>query len=110
MKHLNTQIQISDPNYQGLPELLGTLVMKCANHDATSNVFVESGDDNGKYYNVTVESGDVASLWPELKEVVCGSHESDVRCIVTCQGEDEWDDYRLLYHFDESEIIDATGF
>lgn len=78
--------------------------MKGSDHEATEAVSVTSGDDSGAYYNLTIESENVGLLWRLIRDQVVASQ---IRMIVTCEGEDGWNDYLLLHHFDDSEVVDT---
>lgn len=105
MKTLNIQIQDGIPPLENLPLLLGKIAQIGSDHEATEAVSVASGDDSGAYYNLTIESKDLGALWPLLRDEVAANHQ--IRIIVTCEGEDGWNDYLLLYHYDKSEVVDT---
>ena len=72
---------------------------------------VDSGLKNGRFINVNIETSDVASLWKMVRSTL-GLGTADKSpfseaAIVVCEGEDGWNDYRLLHHFDGAEQVDT---
>jgi hypothetical protein len=55
-------------------------------------------------------SESLAGLWTEIKgQVFTGTHLSNWLAevaIVVCEGEEGWDDEKLLWHFDHGETLD----
>ena len=70
-------------------------------------VDVERGDDDVPYINVNIYTDEMVSLW----SAVCFEIESKPSLasatIVCCEGENGWDDYFLLHHFDGDEAVDT---
>ncbi len=109
MKCLSIQIQ---PQLCGLPDVAGlvdTLVANARSHSSTVNVSVTTGDDNGPYTNINIDSDDVAQLWTSIRRVIINDSALSAGAIACCEGDNGWDDYLLLYHFDNSESIDAIS-
>ncbi len=73
---------------------------------------IVAGEDDGRYENImfNVESPEVAlsRIRAVLDSAPVGGA-ARASCIVTCQGEDGWDDYLLLYHYDPAETLDAPA-
>jgi len=71
---------------------------------------VDSSDDDGRYVNLNFFTENLTILWKELKSGVLENKELGdwVRrvSIIVCEGENGWDDYLLLSHYDKSENID----
>lgn len=63
--------------------------------------FVElvAGQDRGPWVNAHFETPDLAGLWRRLRARLAATGLL-AGTIVTCQGEDGWDDYLLLHHHD----------
>ena len=57
------------------------------------------GTDQGRYINVSFTAADPKAFWEALREhlVRLGLQGA---CIVTCTGQDGWNDYLLLHHFE----------
>jgi hypothetical protein len=66
----------------------------------------DHGDD---YLNFWFGASDVANLWRHIRSRVFAEfgHCLESSSIVICKGESGWDDYHLLYHFDETIPRDA---
>lgn len=71
--------------------------------------FVE-GVDGVSYTNLMFETEEAPSLWLRLQAELYGSEEvreALLRASMTiCEGKEGWNDYLLLYHFNEGEILD----
>ena len=78
-------------------------------HDANSVVEVQHGDDNGAYTNINIYSDDPASLWHAIGNTIVNDQHWASATIVCCEGDDGWDDYYLLHHFDETQQIDTLA-
>lgn len=107
MKQINIQLQDSTPANENLPKLLGKLAMIGSAHATTETTWLTSGEEDGRYFNLNIECSDLGQVWPLLQPLVTSGLSQGIRMIVTCQGEDGWNDYLLLYHFDESELVDT---
>lgn len=71
------------------------------NEDSVRRAWSDSGDDDGPYINMQFETDNPSSLWPVLRAAIIRQGLL-AGCIVTCTGEQGWDDYLLLHHFDHS--------
>jgi hypothetical protein len=69
---------------------------------------ISRGKDASRYINVGFRPADVRVLWPAVRELVRSDPELAACSIVCCEGEWGWDDYRLLHHFDPSELLDEV--
>jgi hypothetical protein len=86
---------------------LHQLETKALSHAATENVSVTSGEDNGPYTNISIETHQIAELWAMLSPVIINDEALSSCVIACCEGDSNWDDYLLLFHFDKSQTIDA---
>ena len=72
---------------------------------------VREGSDEGHYTNVSYATDDLPRLWSLIKQEVLQAPTIgpvlQKATIVACQGEEGWDDYLLLHHFDENEPLDS---
>ena len=78
-------------------------------HDANSVVDVQHGDDNGAYTNINIYSDDAASLWIAISGTITNNQCWASATIVCCEGDNGWEDYYLLHHFDETQQIDTLA-
>lgn len=62
------------------------------------------------YIDLTFETADCRALWRNLRRLlfddVYYGPQIRICAIVICQGDDGWNDYLLLSHFDSSEALD----
>jgi len=101
------------------PELLGDrlsnkavqLLEALANTQKLMSHFkVLKGAENEKYINVNFECVDLLNLWASIKESFLTKNPLSPMlkkgAIIICQGENGWEDYLLLYHYDASIQLD----
>jgi hypothetical protein len=71
----------------------------------------EEGEDQGRYLNLVFGSYSPLTVWPAIRAALYESPrfgaELKSASMALCTGEDGWNDYRLLYHFDPSVPLDA---
>jgi hypothetical protein len=71
---------------------------------------IVEGVDGVSYTNLMFETAEAPSLWRKLhSELYSGEEICDdmLRAsIAMCEGKDGWNDYLLLYHFNEGEKLD----
>ena len=64
----------------------------------------EDGEDEGKYLNIIFGTWACEDLWPQIDAALYQSvaHGPTLRAqsMALCTGNDGWNDYVLLYHFD----------
>ena len=105
MKCLNIQIQselcigIAENHVRELTETATSSVT-----DAIVNI--ERGNDGGPYININIESDDIASLWSSISSQIISNPSLRSSAIVCCEGDDGWNDYFLLHHFNKNETLD----
>jgi hypothetical protein len=72
----------------------------------------EEGEDEGKYLNIVFGSHTPQDLWPHLKAALYQSsvHGKVLQAssMALRTGEDGWNDYALLYHFDPSVPVEQA--
>jgi hypothetical protein len=72
-----------------------------------------NGRDNVEYFNFTLGTEDLSSLWREVQsrlyeEAPLGPWMA-AASMAMCEGPSGWDDYLLLYHFDPAVKRDALS-
>lgn len=74
-------------------------------------VNVDRGFDDGPYININIyaDSAEIAAIWSSVSSVVFSSSSLASATIVCCEGENGWDDYTLLHHYDKSEPLDTLS-
>ncbi len=74
---------------------------------------VIEGDDSGPYVNFLFETDKPIALWHELIRRLYDNSRPGTAArqssIVTCEGENGWDDYLLLAHYDAAERLDSLN-
>lgn len=72
----------------------------------------EEGEDQGRYLNLVFGTYEPLAAWPVVREALYESHDfgGDLRnaSMALCTGDQGWDDYKLLYHFDRSVPLDVA--
>jgi hypothetical protein len=111
MKLLNVQIQPERVPELDEAEVVSRLTSTGSGTGLVQHVEVTKGNDDGHYTNVSYATHDLPRLWTLLRREVL----EDARigpilqkaAIVVCQGDNGWDDYLLLHHFDDNEPFDS---
>jgi hypothetical protein len=74
---------------------------------------VDEGEDDGRYMNLAFKTTDRATLWRVVEERLYEHLQLGAplrkASMTLCTGEEGWDDYLLLYHFNpeiELDVID----
>lgn len=107
MKRLSIQLQSQLCKLYDVPPLVDKLVTNARSHYATAGVSVTTGDDAGPYMNINIESHKVAELWVHIRPLIVNDLALSACVIACCEGDNHWDDYLLLFHYDKSEAIDV---
>jgi hypothetical protein len=71
----------------------------------------DHGNDHGEYLNFTFETDDVATLWKDIQTHAYRHPQLGAALtsasLAVCEGEQGWDDYLLLHHYDPGVKRDA---
>ena len=98
-----------------VPELDLTLLRELFEHlgntEATALRYRwEEGDDNGKFVNLAFKTSDRSALWAVVEAELYGHPVlGDLlgkASMALCTGDNGWDDYLLLYHFNPKFEVD----
>ncbi len=103
MKQLNVQIHPSRSQQLVVAAALARL------RRLHSTVRVAKGEGEVPYIDIDFRADDLAKLWALVRQelVACvGLAES---AIVVCEGQQGWDDYLLLHHYDSAVPLDDLG-
>ncbi len=71
----------------------------------------ESGEDDGRYWNILFESESPAAALAQVNVVLASptaGRAARRSCIVSCEGAHGWADYLLLHHYDRTLILDGV--
>ncbi|HEY9104656.1 hypothetical protein [Chitinimonas sp.] len=72
---------------------------------------MEEGDDDGPYINLLFETLQPAQVWPLLQTTFYGAGALGdalrATSMAMCAGEEGWEDYLLLYHYDPQLPLDS---
>jgi hypothetical protein len=105
-------IQIHPERYNDFDEdkIIPLLMGIRNNLDVVKNIDVDKGNDNGRYININFVTDELQILWRYIQNNYYSNSEYSkslsVTSIVVCEGNDGWNDYLLLQHFNEKEKID----
>ena len=67
---------------------------------------IVEGEDDGQYVNFNIPSHDLKEDWIKIKNSLLKKTYFMNSTIIVCEGNDGWNDYLLLHHFDKSQILD----
>jgi hypothetical protein len=109
MKMLTVQIQpevLSDFKADQVISLLESL------RAFRYQISTERSEEGGGHINVNFRASDLIGLWESIRSILrleAGVGLSRAPVIIVCEGDDGWNDYRLLYHFDENIRVDSLS-
>ena len=63
----------------------------------------------GSYIDVAFRADDPAKLWASVRQELFASVGLAESAIVVCEGQQGWDDYLLLHHYDSAVPLDDLG-
>jgi hypothetical protein len=99
MKQLTVNLQPARSPELDVAETLTRL------RDLAPDTRINEGD--GTYLNVSFKTANLPGLWELLQKVVRTVPGLAAAAIIVCEGEQGWDDYLLLHHFDPSQPLDS---
>lgn len=97
MKYISIQLQPEQKPISSKDEVLSLL---------TSEGFSPEIDEGDDYINFNIPTENTKEAWLKIKSSLLNKSHFIKSTIVTCEGSNGWDDYLLLHHFDESEVLD----
>jgi hypothetical protein len=108
-KRFSFQIQFS-PQILSDTEIVDTIAeaIKQAGGQITDET--SGNDDNTRFVNLYVYSENPREFWPRVRqnlESYGGDSTLLAMMIVVCQGDQGWDDYLLLHHYDKNQKTDV---
>lgn len=106
MKQLYIQLQPDRCEIEDPTHFVDALVCAAEAQRDTEKATVVSGFDDGRYTNVMVTSQSVTELWTVLRPLIVDDSVLALCTMVCSEGDFGWDDYLLLYHFDNSVQLD----
>jgi hypothetical protein len=75
------------------------------------SISYETGEDDGRYVNLILTTPDRTETWNRIRSKLIDSKlpggELRDAMIVTMTGQEGWDDYLLLHHYDSAEPLDS---
>jgi hypothetical protein len=113
MRSLSIQVQPErSPNFDR-DQLTAAFLKIAESSDLVRHHTFDNGYDDGAYFNYTFDTENLAQLWRMIQETVfeISLFKKHLRksAIVVCTGDDEWNDYLLLHHWDPTEPIDSLS-
>ena len=91
------------------PALLTQLDVSIASQrlsDCVPSFSVTACEGDG-FINFNAECADIEATWMLIKETLGAVPDLATATIVVCEGDNGWDDYLLLHHFDPREDVDT---
>ena len=77
------------------------------NSESMISLTVESDHDNGYFTNYKLYCENLSQDWKNVRQILQNDFSEEMNSmIVVCEGEDGFDDYLLLHHFDKGEKLD----
>jgi len=66
-------------------------------------------EDGGPFATINAETQNPALFWRKVRAKLTAAPQVGLpkRMIIVCEGEDGWNDYLLLHHFDKTQKTDA---
>ena len=66
------------------------------------------GQEDGEFFaNISAETQESYAFWRDTKtQLTASPPPKTLKMIVVCEGDDSWNDYHLLYHFDKTQPIE----
>jgi hypothetical protein len=84
-----------------------------ASEDVVEEFWSQEGDEDGRYINLNFESENRLDLWRLLKTRLFRNADFGqslaASSIAVCTGDDAWNDYLLLHHFDPAAPLDLLA-
>jgi len=99
MKWIAIQIQGARRS-RSLLRLLGVLTLA----PEAREIRVVKGPVSQMYVNLCIRVQSVTRLWSVLGKTIRRDKVLSRHAIVTCEGRHGWDDYELMYHWDQEQI------
>ena len=109
MRRLNVQIHPTRISHGSPDELIESL-KAAADGAVLAFCGQNAGQDAGPYINLSFIAADPVAGWSRMRVLYDASEigrRLALSTIVVCEGEQGWDDYLLLHHFDPAEKLDS---
>ena len=112
MRHLNIQLQperVSSLDVARTKQLIESLAK---DHAVVGGFQINEGEDEGPYVNFTFAAKNPAALWAQIQRKVLHHREIGAgiaaSSIIIVEGDEGWDNYLLLHHFDPQYEVDEA--
>jgi hypothetical protein len=108
MRMIHVQVQPQRSNRLDVSAVNAALRRVAKNKALVRRFRFEDGNDEGGYMNFNFVTAKPAQLWQVLR---LGPFRSSVlrsASMVICEGENGWDDYLLLHHWDRRLKLDSA--
>ncbi|MHC4750142.1 MAG: hypothetical protein ACYTFW_09740 [Planctomycetota bacterium] len=111
MKCLSVQIQLERSSKLEEDRIIHSFKEMCDKSSLIKHIDIEKGYDEGSYININYTTDNLKALWGQIRSHFYEQEDFGLvlakASIVVCEGDNGWDDYLLLHHFDEREEIDT---
>ena len=108
-KHLAIQIKPNSIFDKNKMAIIDNFLNKLINFSSKNNFSIKIEKDNINYINILITSNELDVVWFYIeslfKSIDLNALLSGI--IVVCEGKKGWSDYKQLYHYDKSQIIDS---
>ena len=112
MRHLNVQLQPERSPALDMARTRQLLEALAKDQAVVAGFETVEGEDEGPYVNFTFAAKDPAGLWAQIQREVLGDRdlgaEIAASSIIIVEGDEGWDNYLLLHHFDPQHKTDSA--
>ena len=108
MRLINIQVQPDRAKRLDMTAVDARLRRLAKNKRLVRRFSFDEGDEKGSYLNFSYLSANPAELWRALRNGALRSLPLRSASIVVCEGDNSWDDYLLLHHFDRRLKVDRA--
>ena len=109
MKLITIQVQPGYDNEDYLIKLVSNFVKDLDAKGGYEETEIEVSPKDNEWVNIHIKSNDLVKDWNNVIHILLNSEKYSLIkeiSIIVCEGDDGWNDYKLLYHFDSSETLD----
>ena len=112
MRHLNIQLQPERASSLDMSRTRQVIESLAKDRTVVGGFEMKEGDDEGPYVNFTFAAKNPAALWANIQRNVLSHPEIgpgvSSSSIIIVEGDEGWDDYLLLHHFDPQYEVDEA--
>ena len=110
MKWISIQVQPNTIDDEYGTKLITNFVKALESKGTFEETEIEVSPNKEEWVNINIKSKDLINDWNNIIRDLLNNTKylqlNDIS-IVVCEGENGWEDYKLLHHFDSSEKLDT---